>query len=84
MTTSKTKPAQISELQDIFSTMKASDCQEIRDAYHNAMEGLWVLAEKLERADAQQTTPGTPLLSEHLLAAEAASIMQKSRLGWVL
>jgi hypothetical protein len=76
--------ATIASLREIFRTMDADTAQEIREAYHKTMDGLYTLAEFLEIADAKQSESAGPLLIEHLLAIEALDAMKRSRLGTVL
>ena len=72
-------------LRQIFKTMDAHQAQEIREAYYKAVEGLRTLASALELADSETSGPEIDdLMNEHLLACQAMSIMNKSRLGAVL
>ena len=72
-------------LREIFRTMNADDAQRIREAYYKVVEGLRMLADTLEQADARMTPPANELLMrEHFLACDALSIMRKSELGRVL
>ena len=64
--------------------MDTDHAQLIRDAYYKAVEGLQMLAEALEIADARQPQTAGPLLEGHLIACEAIDAMQKSELGRIL
>ena len=72
------------QLRDLFKNMDPERYQEIREAYHKAVEGLQTLAEALEIADARQTETAGPLLDEHFIALEAIEALNKSNLGAVL
>jgi hypothetical protein len=73
------------DLRPLFASMNPKHASEIRAAYYNAMAGLRDLATALEVADSECNTPEIDLLlSEHLLAAEALAVMNKSQLGEVL
>jgi hypothetical protein len=76
--------ATVASLREIFRTMDSESAQDIREAYHKTMDGLYALAELLEIADAKQPESTGPLLTEHLLAIEALDAMKRSRLGAVL
>jgi hypothetical protein len=76
--------ATVAYLCEIFRTMDADTGQEIREAYHNTMDGLYALAELLEAEDAKQPESAGPLLAEHLLAIEALDAMKQSRLGAIV
>ncbi|WP_437226058.1 hypothetical protein SH661x_004384 [Planctomicrobium sp. SH661] len=59
--------------------------QEIREAYYKAIEGLSVLAESLEIADAKMGSPHDhALIEEHLIASQAIDAMKASLLGRIL
>jgi hypothetical protein len=64
--------------------LEANQAQEIRETYYKAVEGLMTLAETLEIADARQTEPAGPLITEHFYAVAALDAMKPSRLGAVL
>ena len=64
--------------------MDGNKYQEIREADYKAVEGLAVLAEALEIADARQPQSAGPLLDEHFIAIEAIEAMDKSLLGRIL
>ena len=72
------------QLRDLFKNMDPERYQEIREAYHKAVEGLQTLAEALEIADARQTETAGPLLEEHFVALEAIEALNRSNLGAVL
>lgn len=72
-------------LKEIFRKMNADRAQEIREAYYKAVEGLSVLAETLEIADAEMGSPhDLALIEEHLIACQAVDAMKKSLLGRIL
>jgi hypothetical protein len=72
-------------LRQTFESMNPHRAQEIREAYYDACAGLQNLVTALEVADSECSTPETDLLlSEHLLAAQALQVMNKSQLGRVL
>jgi hypothetical protein len=72
-------------LRDIFRTMDAHRAQEIREVYYKAVEGLSVLAESLELADAEMGSPHDhALIHEHLIACQAIDAMKASLLGRIL
>ena len=72
-------------LRDIFRTMDTHKAQEIREAYYKAVEGLSVLAETLEIADAEMGSPHDhALIEEHLIACQAIEAMKPSLLGRIL
>lgn len=71
-------------LRQIFKTMDPHQAQEIREAYYQAIEGLMILSQALEVADAKQTPSAGPLLDEHFLALQALDSMKASRLGKIL
>lgn len=72
------------QLKAIFREMDGDKYQEIREAYYKAVEGLAVLAEALEIADARQPQSAGPLLDEHFISIEAIEAMDKSLLGRIL
>lgn len=72
------------QLTDLFKNMAPAECQEIREAYYKAVEGLQTLAQALEVADAKQAQTAGPLLDEHFIALEACDAMDKSDLGRIL
>lgn len=72
-------------LREIFRTMDAHRAQEIREAYYKAVEGLSVLAESLEIADAEVGSPHDhALIEEHLIACQAIDAMKACLLGRIL
>ena len=83
--TDQTKKERECNLRDIFRTMDAHRAQEIREAYHKAIEGLSTLAESLEIADAEMGSPHDhALIEEHLIACQAIDAMKASLLGRIL
>jgi len=83
--TDQNKTERERNLRDIFRTMDAHKAQEIREAYYNAVEGLGVLAETLEIADAEMGSPHDhALIEEHLIACQAIDAMKTSLLGRIL
>lgn len=83
--TDQQKKARERNLREIFRTMDAHRAQEIREAYYKAVEGLSVLAESLEIADAEMGSPHDhALIEEHLIACRAIDAMKASLLGRIL
>lgn len=83
--TDQNKKTRERNLRDIFRTMNADRAQEIREAYYKAVEGLSVLAESLEIADAEMDSlHDHALIEEHLIACQAVDAMKKSLLGRIL
>lgn len=83
--TDQNKKAREHNLKDIFRTMDADRAQEIREAYYKSVEGLSVLAETLEVADAEMGGPHDhALIEEHLITCQAIEAMKTSLLGRIL
>ena len=83
--TDQNKTERERNLRAIFRTMDAHKAQEIREAYYKAVEGLSVLAETLEIADAELGSPHDhALIEEHLIACQAIEAMKTSLLGHIL
>jgi hypothetical protein len=83
--TDQNKTEREQNLRNIFRTMDAHKAQEIREAYYKAVEGLSVLAETLEIADAEMGSPHDhALIEEHLIACQAIDAMKRSLLGRIL
>jgi hypothetical protein len=83
--TEQNKSEREHNLKEIFRTMDADQAQTIREAYYRAVEGLSVLAETLEIADAEMCSPHDhALIEEHLIACQAVEAMKESLLGRIL
>ena len=73
------------KLRDALRKIDPQQCQEIREAYYKAVEGLQTLAQTLEFADIGIFEPNDHvLIDEHLIACEAIEAMKKSQLGKIL
>jgi hypothetical protein len=72
------------ELRQILCSLESEKYRRIREAYYQAVDGLYDLAEALEAADSKAKPTGGPLLEEHLIAVEAIEAIRKSQLGGIV